>query len=54
MMWIVISIFGALLMLTVADIIGPVTLIAICIGLIIGGVLIAPQWAARRHIHDKH
>lgn len=54
MPYLFITLFGALLMLTVADIIGPVTLIAICIGLIIGGVLIAPQWAARRHIHDKY
>ena len=48
------TIAGILLMLTVADIIGPVTLIAIMTGIIIGSVLIAPQWAARRHIHDKH
>ena len=44
------TIAGILLMLTVAGIIGPVTLIAIYTGIIIGGVLIAPQWAARRHL----
>lgn len=54
MPYLFIAVFGALLMLTVSGIIGPVTLIAISLGLIIGGVLIAPQWAARRHIHDKH
>ena len=54
MPYLFITLFGALLMLTVAGIIGPVTLIAIYTGIIIGSVLIAPMWAARRHIHDKH
>src|SRR5699024_4674750 len=45
-----VTIAGILLMLTVTGIIGPVTLIAIYTGIIIGGVLIAPQWAARRHL----
>lgn len=48
------TIAGILLMLTVAGIIGTVEIIAISLGLIIGSILIAPMWAARRHIHDKH
>src|SRR5699024_8801340 len=42
------TIAGILLMLTVAGIIGPVTLIVIYTRIIIVGVLTAPQWAARR------
>ena len=54
MPYLFITLFGALLMLTVADVIGPVTLIAIMTGITIGSILIAPMWAARRHLHDKH
>ncbi|MDN6193659.1 MAG: hypothetical protein L0I88_01320 [Alkalibacterium sp.] len=48
------TIAGILLMLTVAGILSATQLIAIGIGGIIGSILIAPMWAARRNIHDKH
>lgn len=50
MAYLFIALFGALLMLTVAGIIGALEIIAISLGLIIGSILIAPMWAARRHM----
>ena len=50
MAWIFGTIAGILLMLTVAGILSATQLIAIGIGGIIGSILIAPMWAARRNL----